>query len=152
MTLLVEDLLFLARHDAQSAGMPSEMPSQPMDLRDLLNDVAAQLRGIAHERGIRIHLAAPAAIMISGNPPALRRLFLVLLDNALKYSPAGSDVAIAISGAAVTIQDFGIGIAAADLPHIFKRFYQADRARTDGGFGLGLLTGRKRRARARCGY
>jgi signal transduction histidine kinase len=72
----------------------------------------------------------------------LRRLFLVLLDNALKYSRAGSDVLVTTARkdmrVVVTIQDFGIGIGSADLPHIFKRFYQADPARHDGGFGLGL--------------
>jgi len=142
MTQLVEDLLFLARGDAQS----SEMPRAPLDVSDLVHGVAAELRSIAHARQIRIRLATPTsgggAPVISGNRPALRRLFMVLLDNALKYSRPGSDVAVAISKedseVAVTIQDFGIGIGAADLPHIFKRFYQADRARTDGGFGLGL--------------
>lgn len=142
MTQLVEDLLFLARHDAQSA----EMPKEPLDLGGLVNDAAAELRGIADARRIRIHLAEPKnggeRSVVPGNRPALRRLFLVLLDNAIKYSRNGSDVAIAISREdaeiTVAIQDFGIGISPADLPHIFKRFYQADRARTDGGFGLGL--------------
>jgi signal transduction histidine kinase len=140
MTQLVEDLLFLARSDAQ----PSEIPGAPLDVSDLLHGVAAELRGIAEARHIRIRLETPGsgAPLISGNRPALRRLFLVLVDNALKYSRPGSDVAVAISTddsrIAVAIEDFGIGIGPADLPHIFKRFYQADRARTDGGFGLGL--------------
>ena len=77
------------------------------------------------------------------NPAALRRLFMVLfLDNAIKYSHAGSEVIVGIltgdGTVAVTVEDFGIGVSSADLPHIFKRFYQADKARTDGGFGLGL--------------
>jgi signal transduction histidine kinase len=140
MTQLVEDLLFLARSDAQS----SEMPRAPLDVSDLVQGVAAELQSIAEVRQIRIRLVTPGsrAPSISGNGLALRRLFLVLLDNALKYSRPGSDVLVAISAQgseiAVTIQDFGIGISLADLPHIFKRFYQADRARTDGGFGLGL--------------
>ncbi len=140
MTQLVEDLLYLARSDAQS----SEMPRAPLDVRDLLQDVVTELRSIAEVRQIRIRLVTPESrgAAISGNRPALRRLFLVLLDNALKYSRPGSDVAVTISEhdseVSVTIQDFGIGISPADLPHIFKRFYQADRARRDGGFGLGL--------------
>jgi signal transduction histidine kinase len=80
--------------------------------------------------------------MISGNRPALHRLFLVLLDNALKYSPAGGDVNISVerkdSLVSVAIEDFGPGIGEADLPHIFKRFYRADQARSDTGHGLGL--------------
>lgn len=137
MTQLVEDLLFLARQDSQSA----EMPRDPLDLGEIVADVANEMRSIAELRGIAIRVTAPSVAM-SGNAPALRRLFLVLVDNAIKYSEAGSEVAVVVSpseqGVAVTVQDSGIGIAAADLPHIFKRFYQADRARTDGGFGIGL--------------
>jgi signal transduction histidine kinase len=76
--------------------------------------------------------------MISGNRAALHRLFLVLLDNALKYSADGGEVIVTFAGNSVTIRDFGVGISEADLPHIFKRFYQADRARSQGGYGLGL--------------
>jgi signal transduction histidine kinase len=102
------------------------------------------LLGIAGARRVRIHHTNPGdrVRLVSGNPAALRRLFLVLLDNAIKYSRPGSDVIAGISAngetAAVTIEDFGAGISPADRPHIFKRFYQADKARTDGGFGLGL--------------
>jgi len=67
---------------------------------------------------------------------------LVLLDNAIKYSHPDSEVTVAIAreGAtvAVTIEDSGIGIKEEDQPHIFQRFYQADQARSDRGFGLGL--------------
>jgi signal transduction histidine kinase len=80
--------------------------------------------------------------LVSGNRPALRRLLLVLLDNAIKYSTAGSEVLAGLElgpgKAIVTVRDFGPGIRSSDLPHIFKRFYQADEARSDGGFGLGL--------------
>jgi signal transduction histidine kinase len=138
MTQLVEDLLLIARNDAHAV----EMPREPLDLNDLVHDVAAELRSIAEVRGIRIRVTDYQTKPISGNRPALRRLFLVLLDNALKYSHPGSDVPIAIGlddrGPCVTIEDFGPGIRGIDLPHIFKRFYQADRARNDGGFGLGL--------------
>jgi two-component system, OmpR family, heavy metal sensor histidine kinase CusS len=139
MTQLVEDLMLIARSDAQT----SEMPRQPLDLVDLLEDVAAELRSIAGVKQIRIRIHAPdRAAVISGNRTALRRLFLVLLDNAIKYSYPGSEVIAAISTAdrqaTVTVKDFGIGISPEDRPHIFKRFYQADRARGDAGFGLGL--------------
>ncbi len=97
---------------------------------------------LADVRGVGIRITGPANAFTHGNEAALRRLFLVLLDNAIKYSRAGSEVVVAVEQEepriVVTIQDFGIGIGRADLPHIFKRFYQADPARTDGGFGLGL--------------
>jgi signal transduction histidine kinase len=140
MTQLVEDLLFLARNDARA----SEMPMEPLDPEILLREVADELTGIADVRAIRIRQTSGqgGARVISGNPAALRRLFLVLLDNAIKYSRSGSDVNVTISGeketVTVTVEDFGAGISEADLPHIFQRFYQADKARADGGFGLGL--------------
>lgn len=139
MTQLVEDLLILARTDAQIV----EMPRSPVDLRDILQAVAAELNSLAQARQIRILTAlgdAPAVIF--GNRPALHRLFLGLLDNALKYSHPSSEVIVAIehrdAGLSVTIQDFGAGIGEADLPHIFERFYRADRSRTGSGHGLGL--------------
>jgi heavy metal sensor kinase len=140
MTQLVEDLLFLARNDACAA----EMPMESLDPDRLLRDVADELTPIADVRGIRIRQikSQTGAALVSGNPAALRRLFLVLLDNAIKYSHPGSEVNVTISGeketVVVTVEDFGAGIGEADLPHIFQRFYQADKARADGGFGLGL--------------
>ena len=140
MTQLVEDLMLIARSDAQT----SEMPRQPLDLSDLVEDVAAELRSIAGIKRIRLRIVAPnrGSAVISGNRAALRRLFLVLLDNAIKYSHPDAEVIAAISTvdrvASVTVEDFGIGIRPEDRPHIFKRFYQADRARADAGFGLGL--------------
>jgi two-component system, OmpR family, sensor kinase len=66
----------------------------------------------------------------------------VLLDNALKYSHAGGDVILSVTREdgliSVSVEDFGEGIGEADLPHIFKRFYQADPSRSAGGHGLGL--------------
>ena len=139
MTRLVEDLLFLARSDARAF----EMPMEPVDPAALLRRVCDELHGVADARRTRIRRVAPASeVSISGNPAALRRLFLVLIDNAIKYSAPESEVIVAIETSnnqvSVTVQDFGIGISPADQPHIFNRFYQADRARAGEGFGLGL--------------
>ena len=142
MTRLVEELLILARSDAATA----EMPLTAVDLREVLVDVCDEMRSLAELRQIRIETAyGPshgAAAIIAGNRPALHRLFLVLLDNALKFSRPGGEVILKVesteSRVAVSIQDFGIGIREADLPNIFQRFYRADGARTGGGHGLGL--------------
>jgi signal transduction histidine kinase len=139
MTQLVDDLLFLARNDAHA----TEMPMEPVDPDALLSEVCGELLGVASARQIRIRHESPGrVVLVSGNSAALRRLFLVLLDNAIKYSHPGSEVIVALStgdgAVTVTVEDFGVGISLADQPHIFKRFYQADKARTDGGFGLGL--------------
>ena len=137
MTQLVEDLLLLARTDAQAA----EMPKAPLDLNALLDETVEQIRSLAGARGITIRTAGSPAV-VSADAAALRRVLLVLLDNAIKYSPPDSTVTGSIVRAdgwvTVSIEDQGPGISAADQPHIFKRFYQADRARRDGGFGLGL--------------
>jgi two-component system, OmpR family, heavy metal sensor histidine kinase CusS len=139
MTQLVEDLLLLARRDT---GM-AEMPLSPLDVREILNDVCSEMRGLAEMRQVHVKTSlGEDAAVIAGNRAALHRLFLVLLDNALKYSRVNGDVILTVertdAQVSVAIEDFGAGISPADLPHIFKRFYQADRARNDGGHGLGL--------------
>ena len=87
-------------------------------------------------------------VWVEGDAHALRRLFLILLDNAVKYTPPGGSCEVHLvqqDGVAVgTVRDTGIGIASHDLPHIFDRFYRVDRARSreHGGTGLGLAIGR----------
>jgi heavy metal sensor kinase len=138
MTQMVEDLLFLARRDARGEGMPM----RPLDLRGIVNGAARELRGLAEARDIRIRVAGADEATIAGNEPALRRLFLALLDNALKYSEPGTEVRVSIgekNGKIVAeVEDQGMGISAEELPHIFQRFYRANKSRSDGGHGLGL--------------
>ena len=80
--------------------------------------------------------------VVRSNPDYLKQLFLILLDNAFKYTPVGGTVTVRAmvhqETVAVSVSDTGIGIAAADLPHIFERFYRAANARAQGGMGLGL--------------
>jgi signal transduction histidine kinase len=139
MTRLVEDLLILARNDTGTA----EMPLAPVDAREIAAEVCAEMRGLGELRQIQVTTSlGDGAATIAGNRPALHRLFLVLLDNALKFSAPGGEVIVAVEAGAsrviVSIQDFGIGIATEDLPHIFKRFYRADQSRGGAGYGLGL--------------
>lgn len=139
MTQLVEDLLFLAH----TAYRSTTLKADAVDLKAILRDVSAELRDLAELRKIEVRMHyPPEEVVVRGSAPALRRLFLALLDNALKYSHAGGTVDVTVSpGGApvtVTIKDCGIGIASTDLPHIFRRFYRADKARTSDGYGLGL--------------
>jgi signal transduction histidine kinase len=139
MTRLVEELLILARNDAAA----EEMPLAAVDVREVLADVCDEMRSLAAMRQIRIRTVfSDRAAIVAGNRPALHRLFLVLLDNALKFSRPAGEVLLKVensdSKVSVTIEDFGAGISEADLPHIFERFYRADRARSGGGHGLGL--------------
>jgi two-component system heavy metal sensor histidine kinase CusS len=133
MAQLVEDLLFLARCDA-GAG---EMPHAPLDLAGIVNEACATISPLAVSKGV--HLATnlnPAAT--TGNEAALRRLTLVLVDNAIKYTRDGGHVEVSLNANRLTVVDTGIGIDPEALPHIFERFYQADPARSQSGYGLGL--------------
>jgi len=139
MTRLVEELLILARTDAATA----EMPLAAVDVREVLADVCDEMRSLAEMRQVRLKdLHGDGTVIVAGNRPALHRLFLVLLDNALKFSRPGGEVLLKVengeSRIAVSIEDFGVGISENDLPHIFERFYRADRVRAGGGHGLGL--------------
>src|SRR5205085_11194543 len=117
----------------------------------LLQDVARQARGLAAGK-ITVSVVSLADATVDGDPDALRQLLLILLDNAIKYTPDGGNVTVGLrldsgSGgerrAHITVVDTGIGIGPEDLPHIFDRFYRADRARgAGGGTGLGLAIGK----------
>ena len=139
MTRLVEELLILARSDAATV----EMPLGAVDVREVLADVCDEMRSLAEMRQVRLKdLQGDEPAIVAGNRPALHRLFLVLLDNALKFSRPGGEVVLSVenkeSWVSVIIEDFGVGISERDLPHIFERFYRTDRARAAGGHGLGL--------------
>jgi two-component system, OmpR family, heavy metal sensor histidine kinase CusS len=138
MTQLVEDLLSVSRSDASLAGTPST----EVDVVSVIREACDELRSLAESRDISFRVDADSPVMISGNEPALRRLFLALLDNALKYSKPGGRVMVGVisreNRLEVTVEDFGTGISEEDLPHIFERFYRADKARTGSGYGLGL--------------
>jgi signal transduction histidine kinase len=131
----------LARADA---GLPA-LPLDRMELAPLVRDVCEQGQILARERRLEISTEAPEQpVFVHANDPALRRLLLLLVDNALKYTPIGGHIAVSValdsSGPTVTVRDTGIGIPEAALPHVFERFYRVDesRNREAGGVGLGL--------------
>jgi len=140
-TRLIEDLLLLARADA---GLPT-LALDRMELTPLVRDVCEQGQMLAQERQLEISTEAPEQpVYVDANDLALRRLLLLLVDNAVKYTPAGGRITVSValdsSGPTVTVRDTGIGIPDAALPHVFERFYRVDasRNREAGGAGLGL--------------
>ena len=141
MTALIDDLLFLARCDADSL----DLPLSPLSLDELLEDVCELMRPAAEARAIALTRASTGeAPLIWGNRSAIRRLVLILVDNAIKYSRPGGKVQIRTEPADaelhLLVQDEGPGIPAAELPFVFQRFYRGVTARDKGntGFGLGL--------------
>ncbi len=139
MSRLVHDLLTLARADAGQA-----LRHQPVALGPLVQDVVAQLRMLADGHQFTIDIRQSPKV--PGDPDALRQLAVILLDNAVKYSPDGGSIHVRLEAdaaeARLVVADTGIGIAPDDLPHIFERFYRADRGRKAGGTGLGLSIAR----------
>jgi two-component system, OmpR family, sensor kinase len=135
---LVADLLFLAEMDATEV-----VDRRPVALGDVLVEVVQRAR-LADGGSHIFEVREPAPVTLMGDRERLVQLLWNLVENALKYTPAGGRVLLETSAAAdsvlIEVSDPGIGIAEADLPHIFDRFYRADRARTrgDGGTGLGL--------------
>ena len=136
MTSIVEDLLLLARSDSGAI----ELERVPMDLGDVAADGASALSKPATDRGVRVEVD-PHPAMIAGDPARLRQLVMILVDNAIRHSPADGRVGVQVRaegrGAALVVEDDGPGIRPEDLPHLFERFYRAQGA-PGGGTGLGL--------------
>jgi len=140
-TALIDDLLLLARGDAGR-----ERPELTVvDAEPLMRDIAQQATAMAAAKGVHADLHLEAGVLpVNAHEPHLRRLLLILVDNALKFTASGGRITIAGSMDAkevtISVADTGIGIAPDDLPHVFERFWRADkvRSREVGGTGLGL--------------
>jgi signal transduction histidine kinase len=144
-TALIENLMTLARADTGSGTLNFHRT----DIGEITREVSTQAQALSEPKQLHWSVAIPdAAIWLRGDANALRRLLLILIDNAVKYTPPAGSISLALqrngSHAEIRVRDNGIGISADDLPHIFDRFYRADKARSRelGGTGLGLSIGR----------
>jgi signal transduction histidine kinase len=143
MSDLVDSLLTLARADEGRFDLHRE----PVDMVPLVRDVYETAVILGEHAGLDVSLAVLEPAVVDGDVRRLRQLFLNLITNAIKYTARGGKVELSLSQrasgeTAFTVRDSGIGISAADLGHVFDRFWRADRARSRGsergGFGLGL--------------
>ncbi len=142
---LLDNLMFLARTDSDA----EHLRMVPTNIKDVLQDVLAQALPMADAKHVTLDAELPQQpIWIAGDHQLLQRLFLILVDNAVKYTPSSGQVSIRFGAEngmiVISVIDSGIGISNEDLPHIFDRFYRADKARSRemGGAGLGLSIGR----------
>jgi signal transduction histidine kinase len=143
---LTENLLLLAKADSGAGAFNRHR----VDLAAAVGEACAQANVLARVKGLTLEaeLSEEQRVWVAGDPHALRRVFLILLDNAVKYTPSGGRIEVKLrehDGSAVgRVVDNGIGITKDDLPHVFDRFYRADRARSreHGGAGLGLAIAR----------
>lgn len=137
---LVDDMLYLAKVEDDAADIVNDR----VDMGEVAEGVALTFESVAFDRGLELesHIASGAFVM--GQRDRLVRMLATLVDNACKYAGAGGtvDVDLAVKGGqcVVRVRNTGAPIAAEDLPHLFDRFYRADKARTSGkgGYGLGL--------------
>jgi len=141
---LVNDLLVLSKADSQALKLKRE----PLDVRDLIERSVHKLAPQLEEKGLLVEVSASEEPrLVVADADRIEQVLVNLLDNAIKYSPQGGRITVAIDEGSptqgmvgVAVRDQGLGIPAGDLPRVFERFYRVDRARSrdGGGSGLGL--------------
>lgn len=141
---LLQWMLRLARAEQWAHGA-LRRDLQVVDVTVTCEEAVERMRHLAESRKTTIHLAKNGPVAFRADPEDLQLVWANLLENAVRYSPEGGSVEVAVirnngGPAQVIFEDHGAGIAPADLPHVFERFYRGDpsRTRATGGFGLGL--------------
>jgi signal transduction histidine kinase len=144
LSSLVDALLAVARDD--ESGRAGHMP---VDLSEVVVATVASMHAFAEERGLELTHAVPSTLMVSGDRDQLRQVLVILLDNAVRYTPTGGRIHVQARPdgreALLTVHDTGIGISEEAIERVFERFYRGDDARNrqSGGVGLGLAIARE---------
>jgi two-component system, OmpR family, sensor kinase len=140
---MLTQLLMLARSDANVAAA-----YEPILVRDVIADLCSQRHATESEPTLKCYdLERLEGVLVWGNPDYIKQVFLILLDNAFKYT--SHDGKVEMSGnvgegvVTVMVKDTGIGIPPSDLSRIFDRFHRAENARIRSGAGLGLAIARR---------
>jgi len=137
---IVESLMAISRLDAGEARMECDA----LDLAELAASTTEQMRLLAEDKEIALRCESEELVSIEGDRARLKQVIVNLVDNAIKYTPAGGLVGVKVCAsngrALLEVNDNGVGIPPEALPHIFERFFRVDKARSRqmGGAGLGL--------------
>ncbi len=140
MSRIVESLLAISRLDAGEV----KMERTRLDLGGLAASTGNEMVLLAEEKSIHLRIHTTCSVQVEGDRTRLQQVIVNLIDNAIKYTQAGGEVEIGVGAegdvAVLEVSDNGPGIPAHALPHVFERFYRADKARSraSGGAGLGL--------------
>jgi heavy metal sensor kinase len=140
MSSIINKLLYLSRID----GGKERLDPATVNLSELLKDLASNVEALCEEKSLIFDSQISEDIQVEGDKVKLRELFLNLMDNAIKFTPAGGKISLSLvkteGQAAVSVNDTGIGISEEHLPRIFDRFYRVNKTSSaeDAGSGLGL--------------
>jgi signal transduction histidine kinase len=143
LSMLVDTLLAVARDDEGARASYTRV-----DLIEVVETAVASFQPLAGEQGLELSYATPDQLMVTGDRDQLRQVLVILLDNAVRYTPAGGRIHVQArpdgKDAVLTVHDTGIGIPEQALERVFERFYRGDEARNrqSGGAGLGLAIAR----------
>jgi signal transduction histidine kinase len=135
---MVENLLVLVKFDNKEVNLEF----LPFNVLNLARKVSGDIAVIAGQKNISIGISGDENVVVEADENQISRVILNLLDNAFKYTPEAGSVNVFVNKeggfAKITVSDNGMGVSSFDLPHIFDRFYRADKSRSSSGFGLGL--------------
>jgi len=136
---MINTMLVISRTEA---GV-DQLDAQNLNVSNLVRDACDIFQAPAEDKGITIVCSKPEYISINGDIRLIQRMVANLLDNALKYTPSGGRIDVAVSDVGdqsvqIAVRDNGMGVAAEDLENIFERFYRCDPSRSEAGTGLGL--------------
>jgi heavy metal sensor kinase len=121
----------------------NKLDAKELDIGTVVRDACELFRSPAEDKDLRLVCDVSDNFSISGDNRLIQRMIANLLDNAIKYTPAGGSIEVTVNtlnndAVAITVKDTGIGISEKDIPRIFERFYRCDPSRSEAGIGLGL--------------